>query len=306
MPDDRFIHPRLGHNDRVHQLSWFERCVWLTYLLAADDFGVMRFSAVTIREADDKISEVPERKVEHALDRILSVGLIKTFTCDRRVYCFHPEWQNYQRVRRPRATLHPMPPADLLATCTHATRALFGQHQQWTRTNPPQDFGNVSATPPSDSGNVATDCPPAVSRVPLAVSRVPCAGEHAAPSRLPDHPTKAELRTFGTLVESRDLRVHRHGPHDVTTKTHVALRQKAGVYLGSEDDVTIDAFLDAFYSATEATWRAVKKTPPGKSWEVWFAAYDAAYADTAPTAGTSKTAGNVGVVQRFIERGRTP
>jgi hypothetical protein len=308
MPDDRFIHPRLGHNDKVHQLSWFERCVWITYLLAADDFGVMRYSAVTIREADDKISEVPERKVKHALDRICELGLIKTFSCDRRVYCFHPEWQNYQRVRRPRGTLNPAPPQAMIDGCTQATRALFGQHPSLLTATFPQPDGKIAETTPPNIGNVATDGPPAVSRVPLAVSRVPLAGDQpqaqggTAPD--PDHPTRAQLRSMGTLVAPVNAHVYRHGPVDVTQKTHAQLRQKAALRLRGKDDVALDQFLDAFYDATEARWQAAAGAPAGKSWEIWFAAYDAAYAVAAPTAGTQKTAGNVGVVQRFIERGQ--
>lgn len=104
-----------------------------------------------------------------------------------------------------------------------------------------------------------------------------------APSRFPDHPTRAELRSMGTLTRPIDLHVHRHGPVDVTERTHQALRQKAAVRLGTDEPREVDAFLEAFYANTEAIWRAAKGVPPGKSWEVWFAAYDAAYASTGAT-----------------------
>jgi hypothetical protein len=129
-----------------------------------------------------------------------------------------------------------------------------------------------------------------------------------APTRvtapIPDHPTRAQLRSMGTLVAPVNAHVYRHGPVDVTQKTHAALRQKAALRLRTADDPALDRFLGAFYDATEAGWLAAGGAPSGKSWEIWFAAYDAAYAVAAPTAGTQKTAGNVGVVQRFIERGQ--
>lgn len=284
MPDDRFIHPKLGHNHRVCELSWFERCVWMTYLLAADDFGVMRCSAVTIREADDKIADEPESKVRAALSRIVEVGLVSTFTDHGRLYCFHEEWQNYQRIRHPRGTLNPMPSSALLETCTPATQKLFARHALFHGgflPGQPDSSRTITEKLPQDSGNAATETPLAVSRKPLAVSHEPLAGAHVAPpDTRPDHPTRAQLRSFGTLVAPPDLHVYRHGPHDVTTKTHLALRKKASVHLGSDDDAEIDRFLNAFYDATEAQWRAIKQTPGGKSWEVWLTAYDAAYAGT--------------------------
>lgn len=284
MPDDRFIHPKLGHNYRVCELSWFERCVWMTYLLAADDFGVMRCSAVTIREADDKIAEESEAKVTAALNRIVTVGLVQTFTDRGRLYCFHAEWQNYQRIRHPRGTLNPMPPHDQVETCTPATQKLFAKHALFRGgflPGQPDISRSIPEKLPQDDGDAATETPLAVSRKPLAISREPAASEHAAPLvERPDHPTKAQLRSYGTLVAPPDLHVYRHGPHDVTTKTHIALRQKASVHLGSDDDAEIDRFLNGFYDATEAQWRAVRRTPGGKSWEVWLTAYDAAYAGT--------------------------
>jgi hypothetical protein len=155
LPDDRFIHPRLGHSEKVYQLSWFERAVWQTYLLAADDFGVMRFSAVTIRDADDKISHEPERKVQSALEKLAAVGLVHRFDHQRRTYCYQRDWQDYQHVRHPRVTLHPLPPPDEIAKCSPKTRHLFTNHP----TRRPQDDGIDPTGLREDSGNTSEIVP---------------------------------------------------------------------------------------------------------------------------------------------------
>lgn len=128
MPADRLFHPKLGHSEKIAQLSFFERVVWSTYVLAADDYGVLRKSATTIQAADEALDKEPKELVQAALERIVEVGLCQVFSHQGRSYLCQLTWQNEQRVKHPRDSMNPPPPADLLAKATPATQKLWSQH----------------------------------------------------------------------------------------------------------------------------------------------------------------------------------
>jgi hypothetical protein len=125
MPDDRFIHRRLGHSDKVSALSDFEFRVWTQFILSSDDFGVMRLSATTVQADNDAFAAKGAKMVQRALDRLAIVGLIRTFQHQNRTYCYQHDWQDWQKVRYPSKTIHPCPPADALAECSRDTQWLF-------------------------------------------------------------------------------------------------------------------------------------------------------------------------------------
>src|SRR5690349_5254975 len=124
MPADRTFDRGLGGGARLNRLTDFERGVWFVYVLAADDFGVMRFSAITLQETAEWLEQKPKRVIERALERVSGVGLIQTFSHQGRVYCFQTNWQTYQKVEYPRPTAQPKPTDDLIATCDEETRLL--------------------------------------------------------------------------------------------------------------------------------------------------------------------------------------
>lgn len=183
MPDDRFIHRRLGHSEKVSQLSDFEFRVWIQYLLSADDFGVMRHGGANLQADNDALAAVAPRKVQKAIEEVIKARLLRTFDHQGRVYCYQPDWQDWQKVDYPRATLHPAPPFDGLS---EKTRELFAKHPGGWGRKVRGTLGNGSANVPQTfperlgerSGEISPK-PVAVSREPVASSREPVDLTHA-------------------------------------------------------------------------------------------------------------------------------
>lgn len=125
MPDDRLIHGACGHSTKVNLLTDFERLVWLGYKLAADDFGVMRYSAIPLQAKCRWLEQRRAQQVFQALKRVQDVGLIGTFDHQGETFCFDPVWQTWQKITHPRQTIQPAPPLDALDL---NTRWLFEHH----------------------------------------------------------------------------------------------------------------------------------------------------------------------------------
>lgn len=241
MPDDRFIHRRLGHSEKISQLSDFEFRVWAQYLLSSDDFGVMRFSATTLQSDCDAFAERAAKQLQKALERVAAANLIATFQHQGRTYCYQPDWQDWQKVEYPRATLHPAPPLDGLS---EKTQELFAKHPGGWGRKVKGTSGNGSANIPRTvaepfgerSGEISPK-PLAVSHEPVAVSR----GIH--PREEPEDRVQAfvdwysqkHLQLFGVgyignpqsdYMRTRDL---------VGKFTDADLRDGALVWFGQED-----------------------------------------------------------------------
>lgn len=143
MPADRLFHARLGHSAKVSGLSDLEYRVWTTYVLAADDFGVMRADAVAFQAAHDALRTRPAGEVAACIERIHEVGLVETFEHQGARYLFQADWQDFQRVRFPARTLHPLPASAKVSARTHY---LWSAHPGGTRVPArPKNFGTTSA-----------------------------------------------------------------------------------------------------------------------------------------------------------------
>lgn len=128
MPDDRFLHRRAGHGSKVNLLTDLEYRVWTQYMLSADDFGVMRASAVTLQADNDHLANRPAKVVQRALEVVIKSGLVREFEHQKRRYIYQHDWQFWQKVAYPRTTTNPPPSAEALTGCDDSTRRLFSIH----------------------------------------------------------------------------------------------------------------------------------------------------------------------------------
>lgn len=128
MPVDRLLHPRLGKSHKVTMLTDMEYRVWTQYLLSSDDFGVMRGTHHQLQADNDHLANRPAKTVQRCLDALVHAGLVRSFEHQGRPYIYQPDWQRWQKVEYPRATINPCLTGDALAACDEATRDLFAKH----------------------------------------------------------------------------------------------------------------------------------------------------------------------------------
>ena len=93
--------PGSGHSAKVSSLSDLEYRVWTTYLLGADDFGVMRAEAVAFQAAHDALSRRPAKAIGGCIERLVKAGLVAAFVHQGARYLYQVDWQDFQRVRYP-------------------------------------------------------------------------------------------------------------------------------------------------------------------------------------------------------------
>ena len=121
----RLIHREAETGDRSSALTDFEFCVWISYQLAADDFGVCPATAAKLQGESPRLEQKPAKVVQQAIERLIELRLCGVFTDGARRYLYQPDWQDWQRLKHASATSHPPVPAELLEQCSTKTRALF-------------------------------------------------------------------------------------------------------------------------------------------------------------------------------------
>ena len=107
-------------------LTDFEYRVWDTYKWAADDFGVMPKSAVTLRGENDALRDQhTDAEVAAAVQRLIDVDLIVEFDHQGAPFVCSLTWNAHQKITYPRQTHLPAPPPQLLDRMEVTERKFF-------------------------------------------------------------------------------------------------------------------------------------------------------------------------------------
>jgi hypothetical protein len=265
MPDDRFVHRRALRSEKVARLTDFERGVWLAYILCADDFGVIRFTAQAIQEAL-WLELKATRVVQRAFDTLKSIGLLDTFEHQGRTFAFQRDWQAWQNIRHPRNTINPCPPDEALRKCDGETAALFQKHPRKIPEEVPKSSGGSSEVFPSLAHAGTRETANANGK------RLTAEGDARGSVARSAHPTdfKATNGRPGDFIDRyKELHLkHRHGAH------YVSHPQKdfpdAALLCETYDDERLDklatVFLTTDHDFAEQGTRTIAKFRSMASW----------------------------------------
>lgn len=128
MADARILHRSAGSSAKVSALGDLEYRVWTQYILSADDFGVLPASPKAFQAENLNLHDRPARKVTAAIEAIVGITLLALFEHQSQSYLWQYDWQDWQGIRYPRATVRPIPSLADRQLATPKTRDLFQNH----------------------------------------------------------------------------------------------------------------------------------------------------------------------------------
>jgi hypothetical protein len=280
MPDDRFLHPRLGHSEKVCRLSEVAFRVWIQYILSADDCGVMRYSAVTIQADNDRLSTFSARKIEACLQKFVTCGLLTDFQHQGRRYLCQLDWQEWQKIKHPRPSVQPDPPDDILAQCTPATQALFRLRLQNLLESRENRLKKFSEKGRDDSALARTATATAMATAPAAADARP--REHP--------PTRPGSGVFGGALHREHLT---HAACDPTFARCVpqAVHDKLATALSPKYGGDRQAAKDALQVWYPVIWQALAADfVMGDAFRFWQAKFDGDLASKPPSSAKPERA----------------
>ena len=136
--------------------------VWTQYLLSADDFGVMHATVVALQNDNLALASKSQKAIKRCLEVLVASRLVTRFEHQGQPYLCQHDWQRWQKVEYPRATINPCPPDHVLGTFDAVTSDLFkkfpgGQRKAARPKDAPNDSGRTSqiypeSVPPTRAG----------------------------------------------------------------------------------------------------------------------------------------------------------
>lgn len=157
----RLIHQEAETGVRSSSLSDFGFCVWVSYLLAADDFGVCPATAAKLQGASPRLARKPAKAVQAEIEKLIAVRLCGVFTDGPQRYLYQADWQDRQKLKYATASSLPHIPGELLAQCSPKTRKLFADFHSKVREgfSPRVGACDAPATADADASDLLEESP---------------------------------------------------------------------------------------------------------------------------------------------------
>lgn len=183
MSDARILHKKAGTSAKVSALNDFEYRVWTQYLLSADDYGVMPRSPFVLMGDNARLRTVAISAIESAIATTIQSGLLHQFEHQALVFVWSYNWQDEQKIKYPRQTVHPAPLADLLHA-TAKTLKFFRKHHPMLKKAFAKRLENVSPIVSQPGGTY----PPLTQTPTQTLPLTPTPTETRTPTQTPADP----------------------------------------------------------------------------------------------------------------------
>lgn len=158
MPN-RVIKESIKRSDQIDSLTWFEEVVFYRLIVTADDYGCVDGRPVLLKnELFPTREDVTKKSIENAIAKLVSVGLLESYTVSGMPYLSFPTWEKHQRIRNKHRKYPEKERAD---TCQSNDRQMTAIRQSESESNPNQN--------PNPNPNVCTE-PEAVSVLTLLLN----------------------------------------------------------------------------------------------------------------------------------------
>ena len=109
---NRVIKDSIKRSPQIDSLTWFEEVVFIHMIVTADDYGCLDGRAILLKNELFPTKEtVTKKAIEDAVQKLTSVGLLRSYEVNGMPYLCFPTWDKHQRIRNKRRNC-PEPPAE--------------------------------------------------------------------------------------------------------------------------------------------------------------------------------------------------
>ena len=117
MPN-RVIKESIKRSPQIDSLTWFEEVVYYRLMVTADDYGCMDGRIVLLKSELFPLKEnVTKKAVEDAIEKLVSIDLLRRYTANGLPYLYFPTWSKHQRIRNQHRKYPDPREFDLTVTC---------------------------------------------------------------------------------------------------------------------------------------------------------------------------------------------